>query len=342
MALSAQQFIEQVDRLRSQGLLWFDVAEELGYSDYRSVLRRLQRLKERGYSVDDYSIDRPPSPHMDAEDLVQHRIKQFNRKKRYEEDRKLIPVHVHLDGPIGILHFGDPHVDDDGTDLETLRYHSDLTNEIEGLYGANIGDTRNNWVGRLARLYAEQSTSESEALVLAEWFLKRTRWLYLIGGNHDAWSGVDDPIPWIVKEQNALYESSEVRLGLKFPNGRECRINARHDFAGHSQWNPAHGVGKSIQLGEWDDIAICGHKHVSGYMILKSPTDGRVCHAIQIASYKIYDRYARERGFRDQAVSPAVVTVIDPYAQTNEGFVTVFHDVEKGVEFLQHLRAKAR
>jgi hypothetical protein len=75
-------------------------------------------------------------------------------------------------------------------------------------------------------------------------------------------------------------------------------------------------------------------------MILRCPQDDRICHALQVASYKLYDRYAREKGFRDQHVSPAVLTVINPGARSPAGFVTVFHDVEEGVDYLTFKRKR--
>lgn len=343
--LSDQDLLLAAENLRAKGYSWRRVAAELGYSAHSAMLRRLRKITGAASTADidkGFIVSPPPSPDLPIDHLIEHRIRRFERKRAYEEGRKCIPVNVTLEGPVGILHFGDPHVDDDGTDLAALRHHSDLVRETEGLFGGNVGDTTNNWVGRLARLYGEQSTTASEAWQLAEWFISRTPWLYMIGGNHDAWSGAGDPLRWIAAQQKALYESSEARLELRFPNGRTCRINARHDFAGHSQWNPAHGVGKSIQMGTWDDIAVCGHKHVSGYMLLKHPVDGRVCHAIQVASYKLYDRYARERGFRDQQISPAVVTIIDPDATRPTQFIHVFHDVDEGVEFLKWKRRRQR
>lgn len=288
-------------------------------------------------------VHAPAPADMAAEDLVEQRIVAFRRKREHEESRKLIRVECKELLPLGILHVGDPHCDDDGTDIELLRTHSDLTRKYEGLYAANVGDTTNNWIGRLARLYAEQSTSASQAWVLAEWLIKRTNWLYLCGGNHDAWSGSGDPLRWVCRQVGALYQDSEVRIGLEFPNGNQVRINCRHDFAGSSIWNPAHGVGKALQLGVRDHIAICGHKHTSGYMILKDPHSGAVMHGIQVGSYKTYDRYAREHGFRDQMISPAVVTVIDPrLPETHPGMIKVFWDAAEGAEYLQWARAQAK
>lgn len=286
----------------------------------------------------------PPNPDTDAIDvamLVAQKKRHFERLTRREEALRSVPIKVTMDGPIGILHHGDPHIDDDGADIHALEHHANLCRETEGLFAGNVGDGLNNWVGRLARLYGSQSTTEMQAVALLEWWMSLyqtpagTKWLYLISGNHDYWHGdARDPMRWIATQAGALHQPSEIRMRLELPSGRTCSINARHDFSGHSMWNPAHGVGRAVQMGNWDDISVCGHRHVSGYMILRCPQDDRICHALQVASYKLYDRFARDKGFRDQHVSPAVLTIIDPNAKTPAGFVSVFHDVDTGVDFL--------
>jgi hypothetical protein len=332
-------------------------AKRLKISD-RNVRFRIVKAAERfGVSLDrtgsptqNYSIKKEPAfsftpvpdDDISIEELVEVRKRQFTKKKAHEEARRLIQVKVKIDGPIGILHFGDPHVDDDGTDILALEHHKKLCQTVEGLFGANVGDVSNNWVGRLARLYGEQATSAKQAWRLVEWLLKDLKLLYLIGGNHDGWSGAGDPLQWIMKQEDSLYQSSEVRLSLNFPNGASVRVNARHDFGGSSQWNPAHGPMKAVFHGVRDHIAICGHKHKSGYGVIKDPASGITCHAIQVASYKLYDRYAREKNFRDQNLSPCVVTVIDPrMPQEHPDLVKVFWDADEGVQFLRWKRKKA-
>lgn len=280
-----------------------------------------------------------PDQGLSFEELVEERVARFKKKKAYEDRRRLIPVKVKLDGPIGIWHFGDPHVDDDGTDLGTLLEHARTVRKTPGLFGANVGDTTNNWVGRLARLYGEQHTTAPESWTLAEGFLRLVDWVYIIGGNHDCWSGAGDPIKWIQRGKSAPYMSSEVRLELRFPNGNTCRINAHHDFNGHSQYNPAHGPMKATMFGHRDHIAVAGHKHISGHGVLKCPSTGTSLHSFLVAGYKIYDRYALEKGFRDQHISPGVFTIIHPGREnTHPDFVTHCWSMEAGLDYLKFLR----
>ena len=283
----------------------------------------------------------PPTEYEPIEELVSRRIDAFSRKKAHEQSRKLIPVIIKEMKPIGIWHFGDPHIDDDGSDICALQHHARLIATTPGLYGANVGDTTNNWVGRLGALYAKQGTSAQDAWRLAEWFIREVRdWLYMVGGNHDAWSGSGDPLQYICRSAGTYYVPHEVRLALQFPNQQEIRINCRHDFAGSSVYNPAHGPMKALQFGLRDHVAIAGHKHESAYGLLKDPSSGITMHAIKVASYKVYDSFAREKGFPDRTLSPGCMTVINPtLPDTHPDVVKVFWDIEEGIEFLNWKRA---
>ena len=348
-AVTREQVEESIEALHRANGVKTEAARLLGLSNstYRNRLNgaHLYHLDIPVYANTcearpaQFEIAPLPSPDISIDELVEHRIKQFGKKKLYEESRKLIPVKIKVPGSIGLVHFGDPHVDDDGTDMATLKRHVELVRGTPGCFGCNVGDTTNNWVGRLARLWEQQSTSGTQAWMLAEWFLNQIDWLYLIGGNHDLFSGTGDPIKWIQKGKSAPYMSSEVRLELQFPNKNFCRINARHDFAGHSQYNPAHGPSKAALFGVRDHLNIAGHKHISGHNVIKNPETGWICHCFLVAGYKVYDRFAMERGFRDQRISPSLMTVIDPSLDnTHPDFITHFWDIERGVDYLNYLR----
>lgn len=288
-----------------------------------------------------FEIDKPPSAIEPIGDILARREREQTRRFRAEKARELINVQVKMDGPIGLIHFGDPHIDDPGTDIVQLRRDIELVKKTPGMFGCNVGDLQNNWVGRLARLYGEQGTSAMEAWALTEWMVREIPWLFIIGGNHDMWSGAGDPLRWIADHKGVLYEGYNARLNLSFPNGKNVRVNARHDFAGHSQWNTAHGPAKAAQMGWRDHILTCGHKHTSGYQILKCPSTGLLSHAIRVAGYKIHDRYGKELGLPNQNITPAVCTIIDPiYEDDDPRLVTTIHDVGEAAEFLTWKRSK--
>jgi len=309
-----------------------------------SLWRRITAAKERFAKSTEFYIDKDSLADETAplEDILERRRSEFLRKEASEKSRHLIKCRVKIDGPIAILHMGDNHVDDPGTSIDLLQKHVSFIQNTVGLFGANVGDFANHWVGRLARLHAHQTVTEAETWKLVEWVVSSVDWLYLIGGNHDLWVGDGDPIEWMVRKQAGVYQAHGARISLVFPNGKEVRVNARHDWPGHSQWNPTHGPAKAAQMGTDDHIVISGHRHISGYQLVKQPNSGLITHAIRVASYKIYDNYAKQLGLRNQNISAAVMTVINPEREDDDpGLITVFHDVDTAVDFLKFLRRKA-
>ena len=82
-----------------------------------------------------------------------------------------------------------------------------LINETEGMFAGNLGDVQNNWVGRLASLYSQQSTTAKESWLLTEHFISSLDWLYIVGGNHDVWSGDGDPLEFMIRRTKAVYSN---------------------------------------------------------------------------------------------------------------------------------------
>lgn len=327
------------------------IASDTGLSQpvVRRHLRKLRDLGEIPESGDkktgDFQAPQLPDQERSLDDILSHRKDEFKRNSDWLASRKLIPIKINLDGPIGITHIGDPHVDNPGCDIAQLERHLNVINDTEGMLGANVGDAQDNWIGRLANLYESTTVTKAEAWKLVEWMVNRVDWLYLIGGNHDVWSGGNDPLKWIVgnREKFGIFENHAVRLNLKFPNGKAVRVNARHDFPGHSQWNAGHGLAKAAKMGARDHVLVCGHKHVSAVGVEKCPQTGLISHLLRVATYKTVDDYAIKSGFPDGNISPAAVTIIDPqYADDDPRLITVLHDVEEAAEYLTWKRGRAK
>ena len=94
-------------------------------------------------------------------------------------------------------------------------------------------------------------------------------------------------------------------------------------------------------LGTRDHIYMAGHKHESAYSVLKDPINGITMHALKVASYKVYDRFAKDKGFRDNALSPCVLTTINPNLPAHHpDMVKVWWEPEEGADYLGYLRRK--
>lgn len=346
--LSDEEALSRLKVFKKFGSL--KAASEATGMSRQTIRRGVDVAKDRGLDkeAEEDVLELPDFPASDLpidrvldmiEERSQLRIKSFDAHTWF-------PVKVKEDKPIGILWFGDPHLDDNGCDWKLVRRYAKLCSETDGLYGANIGDTTNAWAGRLAALYAKQDTSAKTARRLAEWFMLDSgiKWLLWLIGNHDAWGDGAEILQLMAakhKTQKIVCHDWEARFVLQFKNGCEIRINAAHDFAGNSMWNPLHGPIKAAKFGDRIDLVVCGHKHTWAVSQWEMAEQGSIPTMIRVKGFKTYDDYARRLGFYEQKEGAAILTVIDPRATSQAGRVTAFVDVENGVEYLKWLRSRS-
>jgi hypothetical protein len=309
-------------------------------ASYRERLQKLGLWTPQAPSQPTILAEPIPTTDEPLEDLIARRRAQGKRVRSVVEHGTLTRVKVNQRGPVGILHIGDPHLDDDGCDFDRLWTDIELVERTEGLFAGIIGDLSNNWVGRLARLYADQNTSAANAWRLVEEMLRRLgpKLLYLVAGNHDVWSGAGDPLRWIMRYQPGVFQPHGIRLEFSFPEGQPVRMSARHDWPGGSQYNPAFGAGKAAFRGLGDHLIVGGHRHQSGYFTFYNEHNGVLSHCIQVGSYKTLDNFALERGFTRNNSTPAVVTIIHPEADCEHERVHVYTSAPFGIRVLEALR----
>ena len=173
--MTPQQLQDAIDAVARADGNKSAAARALGISRNALAYRHDEAVRQGyvPYREDSFEIEDLPDEVAPVEEIIDRRLKEYERYSRAQEARKLIQVKVKVGGPIGIVHFGDPHVDDKGCDLQLLLRHCEIIKKTDGLLGANVGDTTNNWVGRLGNLYGEQSATKAEAWRLAEHFLKQ-------------------------------------------------------------------------------------------------------------------------------------------------------------------------
>lgn len=310
---------------------------------YRNRIRAERGMEIRGSEEPEFSAEELPSELPPIEELRARRRGEWDRISAHKQSRQLIPVHVATDGPIGLAVFGDLHIDDPGTNFRLIEDHTQLVMKTPGMFACAVGDLQNAWIGRLARLYAMQSTSAREAWALVEWWIGEIgpKLLFINNGNHDIWThNVNnlDPLEWI-KGQHTIVGRRGVRVELRLPGGKSVTINCRHDFRGRSEWNPAFGVAKSTRLsGHVDDLALAGHIHTAGYAPLKNPLTKKVCHSLRVASYKEIDDFADETDFPDANITECFACLIDIQRSDPRHLVHCDFSLERGVETLGMLR----
>lgn len=315
----------------------------IGATTVRAQLREYEDMKrdaKPGLTLPDFGDDDIPT-----EEIVQHMERRFQKRWQHRDAKQWFQVRVNDDGPIGVLWFGDPHVDDDGCNWPLLRQHIEIAKQ-PGIYGANIGDTTNNWSGRLARLFAEQETSQHTARKLARWFLTESgvRWLLWIMGNHDAWGDGSEILrlmgATMVKSEKPPMEDWQARFRLVFPNGREARVHAAHNFSGHSIWNSLHGPQRAAHTKAEAHLYVAGHTHNWALHHEESASREFTYWLARCRGYKFIDHYGENLGHMPQQGGAAILSVFDPEAKSEAAFVQCFADPEEGAAYLQWKRSR--
>jgi hypothetical protein len=282
-----------------------------------------------------------PDKHQPIETILERLAADTDRRNKREIAEKWFPIKINDDKPIGILWFGDPHL---GTSTNWPQLLKDVKHcaGTKGLYGANLGDTTNNWVGRLIREYAEEDISRKTERRLAKWFLADSKipWLIWLMGNHDEWQDGADILRLMNIGNKVPMVNWSAKFELHFPGKRKIRVHAAHDFPGHSMWNVTHAPARATRMMGTDaDLFICGHRHDWGIQQFEMAERGQCPVAIRARGYKRHDFYAKTKGFQESTYGASILTIIDPSAEPS-GRVLAFADTDQGVRVLRALRGE--
>lgn len=297
--------------------------------------RRDELLKE------EVIIPKLESGEIPVEDKIAYMEKKYLQKKKAKDARTWFPIKVNTDKPIGVAFVGDPHVDSGGCNWPLLRTHCEVLATTDGLYAINLGDTTDNWVGRLSRLYAHNPATRSDAIDLAEWLISGSgvKWLAIIRGNHDMWtaSRKDDPLSWFRKDTPMVDWS--LQCELQFKGGAKTKIHAAHSFKGNSYINNTHGMQRrERESGGEADIYAQGHQHEWAAKQEENPLSNKITTFCKARGYKDIDTYADVGGFGSQQCGATVTVILEPL---KDGTVRVHppqHDLEAAAKYLTWLR----
>lgn len=289
------------------------------------------------------SFDMPelPARRRPVAELVEERKRKTSQVIEASKARELVRVRVKQRGPIGLACIGDPHVDDDGCDIGALERDLKTIAANDAMHAVHVGDLTNNWIGRLTRLYAHQSTSADEALALAEWMFELCDPLVVVGGNHDGWRAeLGRLIEWLMKHRDGYSQAHGARIAFEFPSGFQYRMHVRHDFPGHSQFNVTHGMRRETLFGYRDHLLVAGHKHVDGVSIVPLNTEGIVSTQVRVSGYKVVDDFADGKRYLPERMAPTVLAVVNPDARKAAEVTKLFWDLEDGSDYLTWLRSR--
>ncbi len=318
--------------------------KRLGPSGYR------ERLKSASFQARDADPDVAfpdfPDEDISIEKIIALSTERYEKRKNSHDAHTWFPISVKENLPIGVMWFGDPHLDDNGCAWPILKRDVELCKNTEGLYGINIGDTTNCWGGRLIRKYADQDSSVKTARRLAEWFLLNSgvRWLIWLYGNHEHMGDGAHILGEMAKRfgtQKVVMHDWEARFCIRFSNGAEHRVFAAHDFPGNSMWNPLHGHVKASRFGNNIDLCVAGHKHNWGVSQWELAEQESAPLMVRVRGYKHLDDFARRIGAHEQEEGQSIMTIFNPEATCRAGRIQAFVDVELGADVLKFMRKRA-
>lgn len=343
-ALSVEKMLEAVKAVEQHGSA-YAAARALGIPA-NTFKSRLYKARQQGVEVAAPAIEMPSfvtygDDQEPIDEILARKARHFERKARAHAARDWFKIKVNETKPYGVLAFGDPHLDDDGANIPLLQRHLKVA-AMDGIYGVNIGDTSNNWVGRLERLYANQETSRNTGRRLVEWFMwdSGVNWLCWVMGNHDTWNEGAD-FHKRLAERHIPVIDWKAQFALTHPSKTECRIDASHGRKGTSMWNNLHATLKAAKLGEMADVYFTGHTHNYGCEDLEIAERKHSTWLVQLRGYKFFDNFSLVNGFAEHQRGSAVLTIVDPSKDARRVVPLCFEDVEEGAEYLTWKRSRS-
>ena len=271
-------------------------------------------------------------------EIIDLMCRRYEKRAEHKASKKWFRIEMPDDKPFAILWWGDPHLDNNGTNWPLLRAHAQLA-QHPAVWSVNIGDTLDNWPhgSRLMSLYAQSDQSVATSHKLARWFCKASgiRWLVWLFGNHDAWAG-STSTEWLreMGGKKVVFEDWGAQFVLACPGGAEFKIWAAHNFPGNSQWNSLHGPQKAAAMREEADVYVCGHLHNWAIHKEESSQRGFTYSLLRARGYKYLDDYAEKLGFMPQQNGASIITVFLPATGRHYNF----EHPEDGIAFLDALR----
>lgn len=312
------------------------IGKSKNYLHERQKTLQLKKLKNFPSQETKLTFPKFTDPDIDVEELIEKQlIPQTKLRINAHNEKVWFPIEINTDKPIGIICFGDPHIDDNYCNWAKLKKDIDIAKSQDNLFCINIGDSHNNWVGRLMKLYAEQEMSRTTAYRLIDWFMFKAglKWLAWIHGNHDSWEN-GGAIQQAMGGELISMHDWRAQFKLVFKNKREILFDVAHDHKGHSQWNPVHAQTKVAMTEKTPHIAIAGHRHNPAYSLLPNPWEGIRSHLIRVGSYKAVDHHALVNGYPNHQWGESCIIIIDP---REDNKIHVEFDLELGVKLLNCL-----
>lgn len=263
------------------------------------------------------------------------------RKKNKGDWRKPTLIHRPHNGVAMLGLFGDPHVDNDGTNRDLLEDELSRANPAEGIYTACVGDFFDNWPRALGHLY--RSSEPEAAWTVFKYWMENWPFLFAVSGNHDEFTeSTANFLNEFMRERGVVLRRSGGRFILDLGAGEPITISMRHIWQGNSMYSEAHPLKRAATMGfTSDDIVTGGHTHKGELRQHVRPEDGKVSKLVQVSSFKEQDDYANDKGFMSAETPPVMWCVLDARQPvTSHERVQPFYDFDTARAVYEHRRRK--
>ena len=103
---------------------------------------RLEVAKDRLGDLPDYGepIECFSSPELPTDELIEHMKQRYSTRKNAKDARDPIPIKMKSNDPVGLLMFGDIHVDSPQCNWPELDRCVSICESTEGMRGVSLGE----------------------------------------------------------------------------------------------------------------------------------------------------------------------------------------------------------
>jgi hypothetical protein len=249
--------------------------------------------------------------------------------------------------PVGIVFSGDWHCGAHGVDYPRLDADLDLFHRTPGVYFVGMGDYHEGvsiHSKAAAALYTgcyNDSTEQEERVMMRLWKV-RDKTIVDLEGNHDAWLAKHAGLQRMSRLCRELgVEYFGEGGGTVYANVGEQRyvLGVRHNHTGNSQLNTSNAQRRMVDGWlSWDTlhVAVLAHFHFCDLHI--ASRHSKRCIYLRSGTYKIFDGYAKSRGFYPELGTPLIILLPD------REWIIPFRgdDVHHGLNYLAWLREEYR
>lgn len=318
------------------------------------VKNRRSRLKELGYTVPRWGSGPPitevlaePEPQPVLPERGDAPIDRYYELVKSISDitriRKAATTTIEwtapIDGWIGLAFPGDLHIGGP-IDYGRLEADLDLIEATEGLWCIGMGDYSNNFqaAAKLLKAMAEDVVpgSEDQMELVAYVMGRTTKWLGILEGNHDGWSG-SSGLKSLAAHLSCSFVT-EAGASLKANVGSVRYVGyLKHQWTGNSQLSTSNS-GRRMwnEFPEWENADFTATAHFHQPDTHQKEVKGRTIIHLRGGTYKTFDPYAAKNGYVPEYGIPLVL--LNP----EEKEIIPFHarNWRRGVELLGVLRGE--